>query len=139
MHHAELSIGAIQIEEVNAVVDIIETGVRSGNSYAIEPDLARKQIEEWLFTAEHKVRVAVRGDKLVGSYFLKPNQSGPGAHVANCGYATAADSTGRGVGRAMCLESMKIARLRGFRRIQFNLVLTSNLRAVRLWRDLGFQ
>ncbi|MAT60505.1 MAG: GNAT family N-acetyltransferase [Micrococcales bacterium] len=139
MHDAELSIGGIQPQEVNAVVDITETVVRSGKSYAIEPDLARKQIQDCWFTAEHGVRVAARGDEVVGSSFLKLNQPRPGAHVANCGCATAADSTGLGVGRAMCLESMKIDRIRGFRAIQFDLVLTPNPRAVRLWRDLGFQ
>ena len=88
---------------------------------------------------ERVLAVAARGDEVVGSSFLKPNQPRPGAHVANCGCATAADSTGLGVGRAMCLESMKITRIRGFRAIQFDLVLTPNPRAVRLWRDLGFQ
>jgi ribosomal protein S18 acetylase RimI-like enzyme len=76
---------------------------------------------------------------IVGTYFLRPNQLGGGAHVANCGYMTAAEATGRGVARRMCEHSMQRARDRGFRAMQFNFVVATNERAIRLWQDLGFE
>ncbi|MBV8239051.1 MAG: GNAT family N-acetyltransferase [Sphingomonas sp.] len=60
------------------------------------------------------------------------------AHVANCGYMTAAAATGRGVARAMCAHSIDHARARGYRAIQFNFVVSTNERAVRLWESFGF-
>lgn len=62
-----------------------------------------------------------------------------GSHVANCGCLTACSATGRGVASAMCAHSLERARSRGFRAMQFNFVVSSNDRAVRLWQKNGFQ
>jgi len=59
--------------------------------------------------------------------------------VANCGYVVAGAASGRGVARAMCAHSLAEARSRGFRAMQFNFVIGSNERAVRLWQSLGFE
>ncbi|MGH6969068.1 MAG: GNAT family N-acetyltransferase [Stellaceae bacterium] len=75
---------------------------------------------------------------VVGTYYLQANQRGGGAHVANCGYVTAAKSAGRGVACAMCAHSLDVARARGFRAMQFNLVVATNERAIRLWEQCGF-
>jgi ribosomal protein S18 acetylase RimI-like enzyme len=74
-----------------------------------------------------------------GTYFLRPNQSGGGNHVANCGYITDVATTGRGVARVMCAHSLEHARARGFRAMQFNFVVSTNERAVRLWKSFGFE
>ena len=59
--------------------------------------------------------------------------------MANCGYMTAQHATGRGIARAMCVHSLDVARQRGFRAMQFNFVVSTNERAVRLWASLGFE
>jgi ribosomal protein S18 acetylase RimI-like enzyme len=82
--------------------------------------------------------VAEDAGAVVGTYFLHENQRGGGAHVANCGYATAVTAQGRGVARAMCAHSLDHARARGFRAMQFNIVVSTNERAVRLWQAMGF-
>jgi len=71
--------------------------------------------------------------------FLRANQQGGGDHVANCGYMTAQRAWGRGVARAMCAHSLERARQRGFRAMQFNFVVSTNQRAVRIWQGLGFE
>ena len=58
--------------------------------------------------------------------------------MANCGYIVAPEASGRGVARAMCLHSLDQARSRGFAAMQFNFVIASNERAVRLWQACGF-
>ncbi len=78
------------------------------------------------------------GGEIVGTYYLRANNKGGGAHVANCGYMVAAAATGRGVARAMCVDSLERARARGFTAMQFNFVIASNERAVRLWQACGF-
>ena len=82
--------------------------------------------------------VAEDEGRLLGVYYLRANQAGGGGHVANGGYITAAEATGRGVARAMRLHSLDIARQRGFRAMQFNIVVSTNVRAVALWQGLGF-
>jgi ribosomal protein S18 acetylase RimI-like enzyme len=59
--------------------------------------------------------------------------------VANCGYITAAAASGRGIARQMCRHSLEYAKSRGFRAMQFNFVVKTNERAVRLWESLGFK
>ncbi|HVM75817.1 MAG TPA: GNAT family N-acetyltransferase, partial [Candidatus Saccharimonadales bacterium] len=75
----------------------------------------------------------------VGTYFLRANQGGGGSHVANCGYVTVTKATGKGVARAMCAHSLEHAKKRGFRAMQFNFVVSTNERAVRLWKSFGFE
>ena len=58
--------------------------------------------------------------------------------MCNAGYITDAAATGRGVARAMAEHSLAEARHRGFRAMQFNFVVATNARAVRLWQSLGF-
>jgi ribosomal protein S18 acetylase RimI-like enzyme len=52
---------------------------------------------------------------------------------------TAPEATGRGVARLMCEHSLQQARDRGFRAMQFNFVVATNERAIRLWQGLGFE
>src|ERR1051325_3204979 len=86
----------------------------------------------------NEVFVAESQGEVVGPYFIRPNQPGGGAHVANCGYMTAPWATGRGVARAMCRHSLATAAERGFRGMQFNFVVSSNEAPVRLWQACGF-
>lgn len=58
--------------------------------------------------------------------------------MANCGYVTDSSATGHGVARAMCAHSLDHAKARGFRAMQFNFVVSTNIRAVRLWESFEF-
>ena len=117
---------------------ILEPVIRAGETYALDRDMSRTEALAYWTGGDHETFVAEDGDRVVGTYFLRPNQSGGGSHVCNCGYATAADSGGKGVARMMHEHSLQRARERGFRAMQFNFVISSNERAVRLWQSLGF-
>ena len=99
---------------------------------------ARDALAYW-FAEGHEVWVAEAGGEILGTYFLRANQRGGGAHVANCGYMTARGSEGRGIARAMCTHSMDQARERGFRAMQFNFVVSTNERAVRVVAKPGIR
>jgi ribosomal protein S18 acetylase RimI-like enzyme len=79
------------------------------------------------------------GDTVLGSYFIKPNQPSLGAHVCNCGYAVAENARGKGIAAEMCEHSQREALSRGFRAMQYNLVVSTNAVAVRLWKRHGFE
>jgi ribosomal protein S18 acetylase RimI-like enzyme len=83
--------------------------------------------------------VAEDDGKIVGTYYLRANRAGGGSHVANCGYMTHSEARGKGVARSMCAHSLERARARGFRAMQFNFVVASNERAIRLWQAMGFE
>jgi ribosomal protein S18 acetylase RimI-like enzyme len=101
--------------------------------------MSREDALAYWFSKNHEVFVAEQDDNVVGTYFIRPNQMGGGAHVANCGYITAASAMGKGVARAMCAHSLDYAKHRGFRAMQFNFVVSVNERAVRLWKSFGFE
>jgi ribosomal protein S18 acetylase RimI-like enzyme len=92
----------------------------------------------WL-AADKETFVAEENGVILGTYFIRSNQAGGGAHVCNCGYITSAAATGRGIARLMCQHSLNHARARGYRAMQFNFVVSTNERAVRLWESLGFE
>ena len=129
---------ARRVEDSDAIWAILEPVIRAGETYALDRDLTREQVLGYWFSDGHTVFVASNGTQILGTYFLHPNQKGGGAHVANCGYVTAAAAAGRGIARQMCSHSLEYAKSRGFRAMQFNFVVKSNERAVRLWQSLGF-
>jgi ribosomal protein S18 acetylase RimI-like enzyme len=77
--------------------------------------------------------------KVIGTYFIKANQPALGAHVCNCGYIVAENSRGKGVASKMCEHSQREAISKGFRAMQYNLVVSTNDGAIRLWKRHGFQ
>lgn len=121
-----------------AIWAIIGPTIRAGETYALDRNMSEAEALAYWFGADKAVFVAEAEDKILGSYYLRANQAGGGAHVANCGYMTAASATGRGVARAMAEHSLAEARDRGFRAMQFNFVVATNDRAIRLWQSLGF-
>ncbi len=129
---------AARADDADAIWSILEPTIRAGETYPLPRDMGEREALAYWFGAGHAVFVAEEAGRIVGTYYLRANATGAGAHVANCGYMTAADSFGKGVARAMCAHSLDKARARGFRAMQFNLVISTNERAVRLWQAMGF-
>jgi ribosomal protein S18 acetylase RimI-like enzyme len=123
----------------DAIWGILEPTIRAGETYTLSRDLSREAALGYWFARGHDVFVAALDGEVAGTYFLQANQSGGGAHVANCGYMTSVRAVGRGLARAMCAHSLETARARGFRAMQFNFVVSTNQRAVRIWQSFGFE
>jgi ribosomal protein S18 acetylase RimI-like enzyme len=134
----ELTIRAALPADVDALWSVIEPIIRAGESYPLPRDMSKAAALAYWRASGHEVFVAERAGAIVGTYYLRENHAGGGKHVANCGYMVAANALRCGVGRAMCVHSIERARGRGFRAMQFNFVIESNERAVRLWQDCGF-
>jgi ribosomal protein S18 acetylase RimI-like enzyme len=121
-----------------AIWRAIEPAIRAGETLMLPTAMNDTEALAYWRSPGHEVFVAESGGGVVGTYYLRANQQGGGAHVANCGYATIPAASGRGIARAMCEHSLDRARARGFRAMQFNCVVASNERAVRLWQSCGF-
>jgi GNAT superfamily N-acetyltransferase len=121
-----------------AVWRILEPVIRAGETLALPRDMSEADALAYWMAPAHAVFVAEEGGRVLGTYLLKRNQPGGGGHVANCGYVVAQDAGGRGVARAMCAHSLDAARARGFRAMQFNIVVSTNRRAVAAWTSVGF-
>jgi ribosomal protein S18 acetylase RimI-like enzyme len=134
-----LTIREAQPGDADSIWAILEPVLRAGETYTLARDITREAALEYWHARANEVFVACEESRVVGTYVLRANQQGSGSHVANCGYMTAPAATGRGVARAMCAHSLDHAKKRGYRAMQFNFVVSSNERAVRLWQSLGFE
>ena len=118
---------------------ILHATFAAGDTYAYAPDSSEAEIHQaWIETPAATWVACAPGGELLGTYTLKPNQPGLGAHVCNCGYVVAAASSGQGIATLMCEHSQAQAVALGYRAMQFNLVVSTNERAVRLWQHLGY-
>ncbi len=112
--------------------------IAAGETYAFKQDMTKQQAEALWLDTPPKTFVIENGEQILGTYFVKANQAGPGSHVCNCGYMVAASARGLGLATKMCEHSQHIAKDLGFKAMQFNCVVSSNEVAVKLWNKLGF-
>ncbi|MEO7053562.1 MAG: GNAT family N-acetyltransferase [Rhizomicrobium sp.] len=132
------SIRPAGFDDRDAVWRIMEPIIRAGETYALPRDMAKSDgLDHW-FAPERSVFVAEESGQVLGSYYLRANRPGPGAHVANAGFIVAGEAGARGLGEALCAHALALAKVEGFRAMQFNFVVASNSRAVRLWQRMGF-
>ncbi len=121
-----------------AIWSILEPVIRAGETYTLDRTMGEAEALAYWLGPDKETFVAEADGAILGTAYMRPNQGGGGAHICNCGFMTAASATGRGVARAMGLHALAHARRRGYRGMQFNFVVSSNERAVRLWQSLGF-
>jgi ribosomal protein S18 acetylase RimI-like enzyme len=126
-------------EDFDRIWPIFREVVRAGETYAYERDTTEEEARALWMEAPRKTYVAEEDGVVLGTYYIKTNQAGPGRHVCNCGYMVSSAARGRGVATAMCEHSQEVARSLGYRAMQFNFVAASNEGAIRLWRSLGFE
>jgi RimJ/RimL family protein N-acetyltransferase len=123
-----------------AIWQIVRPVFRAGETYPFSPDITEAEAHRAWVELPSATFVAVDGDnKVLGTYYIKPNQPALGAHVCNCGYIVAKEARGKGVASEMCKHSQREAISRGFRAMQYNLVVSTNEVAVRLWKRQGFE
>jgi L-amino acid N-acyltransferase YncA len=125
--------------DTQAITEIIMPVVREGATYALDADMSEAEALSYWMGADKETFVAEEDGVILGTYYIRPNHAGGGRHVCNCGYMTRASATGRGVARSMCQHSLAYAASRRFKAMQFNFVISTNERAVRLWQSLGFE
>lgn len=115
--------------------------IAAGETYTWDRDISEERARAtWLPAPPGRTVVAVDPDgTIVGTAGMQSNHGGPGAHVANAGVMVDPDHGGRGVGRALGEHVLERARADGYRAMQFNSVVETNVAAVALWRSLGFE
>lgn len=123
----------------DAIWNIFHEIVAAGDTYAFDPRMSREKALDYWFGADTHTYIAENDRRVVGTYILRANQAGPGAHVANAAFMVGQATRGLGVGRKMAEHSLTEARRLGFRAMQFNFVVSTNASAIHLWQQLGFK
>jgi GNAT superfamily N-acetyltransferase len=134
-------------DDRQAVWQIIKAVIAKGDTYVFQPDTPEEEMLAYWFSPEKLVYVALEPaaaedgppEKIVGTFWLKPNHPGLGDHVCNAAYMVLPEAHGKGIGKQMGEFSLDEARRLGFTAMQFNFVVASNTAAVRLWQNLGME
>ena len=126
-------------EDHEQIWEIIRQVIAKGDTYVFDPSSPKeKMLDYWCGEGKHTYVATIAG-KVAGTFVLKDNQPDLGKHIVNAGYMVAPDAAGLGIGKAMGEFSIEEAKLLGYKAMQFNFVIKSNERAVRLWEKLGFK
>ncbi len=125
--------------DYDKVWDIFRNVISTGDTYVFDPNTPKESLEKNWFAEYMDTFVAVDGDEILGTYIIKPNQIDLGDHIANCSYMVNPKYYGRGIGNQLCEHSINFAKQKGFLGIQFNIVVSTNENAVKLWQKFGFE
>tara|TARA_B100000315_G_C14284744_1_gene454669 strand:+ start:129 stop:626 length:498 start_codon:yes stop_codon:yes gene_type:complete len=126
-------------DDFEAVWRIFHRVVSEGDTYPYSPDTNPDEARSYWMEPPARPYVALDGNRISGTYILKPNQPGLGSHVVNAGFMVDPAEQGRGIGRVMVEHALAEARHLGYRAMQFNLVVSTNTAAVALWKKVGFE
>lgn len=134
-----IAIQKFDADDWSAVWAIIQPVFRAGETFAYSPEITESEARKLWVDLPVATYVAKneRGDVL-GTYYLTANQPGLGSHVASSAYIVANRAKGQGIASLMCEHSQQMSMRLGFRAMQFNMVVATNLDAVQLWQRLGF-
>jgi ribosomal protein S18 acetylase RimI-like enzyme len=129
---------ATQSDFDEGIWDIFQFVASTGDSYIYPPETTKEEARKiWM---ENTTPFVARLDgKIVGSYLIRQNRIGLGSHVCNAAYIVHKDYRQKKIGTIMCEHSLKKAKEMGFHSMQFNMVVSTNTKAVSLWMKMGFE
>jgi len=125
-------------EDVPAMTEIWNRVVRDGEAFPQTEEMSEAEAAEF-FAGQSFTAVAEDGGEVLGLYILHPNNIGRCGHIANASYAVKYGVRGKGVGEALVRHSLEKGAEKGFRILQFNAVVCSNVYAIQLYEKLGFK
>ncbi|MEM1135988.1 MAG: GNAT family N-acetyltransferase [Bacteroidota bacterium] len=126
-------------QDYDQVWEIFSKVIETGDTYVFDPNTPKHALKKYWFSDYMKTFVVEQKGLILGTYIIKPNQIDLGNHIANCSYMVNPDAQGKGVGKMMCEHSIQFAKYTGYNAIQFNLVVSTNTIAVKLWENFGFK
>lgn len=126
-------------DDNDQVWEIFKAVISTGDTYVFDPNTAKVDLQKHWFADYMDTFVVEEQGKILGTYIIKPNQIDLGNHIANCSYMVSPNAQGKGVGKLLCEHSLAFGKEQGYRAIQFNIVVSTNIAAIKLWQKYGFQ
>lgn len=134
-----LSIRSAVEPDKPAIWQIIKAVIAGGDTYVFAPDASEDEMMAFWFTPDKHNYVAELDGEIVACFWLRANNPGLGKHIGNAAYMVSPTAQGKGIGKQIGVWSLDEARRLGFTAMQFNFVVKSNVYAVKLWQDIGFE
>ena len=135
-----VKIKAYDSKNVGEAINIWNEIVREGIAFPQEDELDEIS-GDIFFKAQSFTGLAFDEDteELLALYILHPNNVGRCAHISNASYAVRSDVRGRHIGEIIVKDCIARAKTLGFRILQFNAVVATNIHARHLYQRLGFK
>ncbi|MFT8316028.1 MAG: GNAT family N-acetyltransferase [Clostridium sp.] len=124
-------------EDINSIEYIWNEVIDEGESFFWKEHFSNSKISEILFN-QKAVYCAKYNGQVIGFYILHDNFPGRGNHIANALYAIKKGLRRKGIGKIIGEHSIRTAKECGYKAMQFNSVVSTNIAAVHLWESLGF-
>ena len=125
-------------EDENCLYSIFKDVVDSGSQFPYECNSIQEFYRQFLDSKSHIYVCHSSTGEVVGGFYIKSNFSGRSSHIANAAYMIKEDYRGKGLGTLLVNASLEIAKDLGFKAMQFNMVLSQNINATKLYQKLGF-
>ena len=132
-----MQIRQYQIKDIPEMIAVWNEVVEDGIAFPQEENLT-EETGKAFFASQSYTGVAEDDGKIVGLYILHPNNIGRCGHICNASYAVSSTCRGQHIGEKLVLDCLKVAKDLGFRVLQFNAVVESNIHARHLYEWLGF-
>lgn len=136
----EVLVRTYEEQDIPAMISIWNEVVEEGVAFPQEECLTERTGRAFFAQQSHCGVAKERGtEKILGLYILHPNNVGRCGHICNASYAVASASRGLHIGEKLVKDCIVQARAAGFRVLQFNAVVASNIHARHLYERIGFQ
>lgn len=134
-----LSLTLFKQEDENSLYDIFRDVVDSGTEFPYESNSIQEFYRQFFAPASKVYVCRPLSEEVVGGFYIRPNFSGRCDHIANAAYMIKDSHRGQGIGTLLVNASLEIAKNLGFQAMQFNMVLSQNIIAIKLYDKLGFK
>lgn len=134
----DITIREFKNEDINSIEVIWNEVIDEGESFFWREHFSTDTISQ-ILNNQKFIYCSVVNDKVVGFYILHDNFPGRGNHIANALYAIKKEFRGQGIGKILGEHSIKISKECGYKAMQFNSIVSTNIASVRLWETLGFK
>ncbi len=124
---------------IKDAVEIWNRVVSDGVAFPQEECLTEESGDKF-FTSQSFTGLAYDSDteEIVGLYILHPNNIGRCGHISNASYAVEFSQRGKHIGEILVTDCIKKGKELGFKILQFNAVVKTNIPALKLYKKLGF-
>ena len=133
-----MMIRAYRKEDLPAMVSIWNEIVAEGIAFPQEETLDIREGEEFFASQSYTGVAEKEGQGVLGLYILHPNNVGRCGHICNTSYAVREGKRGIHIGEQLVKDSLRVGAELGFRILQFNAVVASNVHALHLYKRMGF-
>ena len=116
--------------------EVVEDGVAFPQEELLTMETGKEFFGSQTYSA---VAIDKENGKIYGLYILHPNNVGRCGHICNASYAVSSKSRGLHIGEKLVKDCLVQGKRCGYRVLQFNAVVASNIHARHLYERLGFE